>query len=53
MRRNPCALRVGASAATGVPIEVHLPGWEPAWGHRVLDILEQEGADYAIPCCAI
>ncbi|KGQ13376.1 Phosphotriesterase-related protein [Beauveria bassiana D1-5] len=33
-----------ASAATGVPIEVHLPGWERL-GHRVLDILEQEGAD--------
>jgi phosphotriesterase-related protein len=27
-----------------VPIEVHLPGWERL-GHRVLDILEQEGAD--------
>ncbi|CAK9883858.1 MAG: Phosphotriesterase homology protein [Candidatus Erwinia impunctatus] len=33
-----------ASAATGVPIEVHLPGWERL-GHKVLDILEQEGAD--------
>lgn len=33
-----------ASAATGVPIEVHLPGWERL-GHKVLDILEHEGAD--------
>ncbi|MDI6958817.1 phosphotriesterase-related protein, partial [Pantoea sp. Pa-EAmG] len=33
-----------ASAATGVPIQVHLPGWERL-GHKVLDILEQEGAD--------
>ncbi|MCB3857149.1 phosphotriesterase-related protein [Klebsiella quasipneumoniae] len=33
-----------ASAATGVPIEVHMPGWERL-GHRVLDILELEGAD--------
>ncbi|TKI04387.1 phosphotriesterase family protein [Martelella alba] len=33
-----------ASAATGVPIEVHLPGWERL-GHRVLDILQEEGAD--------
>lgn len=33
-----------ASAATGVPIEVHLPGWERL-GHKVLDILAQEGAD--------
>jgi len=33
-----------ASAATGVPIQVHLPGWERL-GHNVLDILQQEGAD--------
>ena len=33
-----------ASAATGVPIQVHLPGWERL-GHKVLDILAQEGAD--------
>lgn len=33
-----------ASAATGVPMEIHLPGWE-RHGHRVLDILEHEGAD--------
>lgn len=33
-----------ANAATGVPIEVHLPGWERL-GHRVLDILAEEGAD--------
>ncbi|OON41648.1 phosphotriesterase-related protein [Izhakiella australiensis] len=33
-----------ASAATGVPIEVHLPGWERL-GHKVLDILQSEGAN--------
>jgi len=33
-----------ASAATGVPIEVHLPGWERL-GHKVLDVLAEEGAD--------
>ena len=33
-----------ASAATRVPIEVHLPGWARL-GHQVLDILEDEGAD--------
>lgn len=33
-----------ASAATGVPLSVHLPGWV-RHGHRVLDIVEQEGAD--------
>ncbi|WP_417698559.1 phosphotriesterase family protein [Psychromonas sp.] len=33
-----------ASAQTKVPIEVHLPGWERL-GHKVLDILEQEGTD--------
>ncbi|MFC0400000.1 phosphotriesterase family protein [Paraburkholderia rhizosphaerae] len=33
-----------ASAATGVPLSVHLPGWA-RHGHRVLDIVEEEGAD--------
>lgn len=33
-----------ASAATGVPLSVHLPGWH-RHGHRVLDIVEDEGAD--------
>ncbi|MEY8712758.1 phosphotriesterase family protein [Mangrovibacter phragmitis] len=33
-----------ANAATQVPIEVHLPGWERL-GHKVMDILEEEGAD--------
>jgi len=33
-----------ASAATGVPLEVHLPGWERL-GHKVLDVLAEEGAD--------
>lgn len=33
-----------ASAATQVPIEVHLPGWERL-GHKVLDILQEEGAN--------
>jgi phosphotriesterase-related protein len=32
-----------ASAATGVPLSVHLPGWA-RHGHRVLDIVEEEGA---------
>lgn len=35
-----------ASAATRVPLSVHLPGWV-RHGHRVLDIVEQEGADLA------
>lgn len=33
-----------ASAATRVPLSIHLPGWV-RHGHRVLDIVEQEGAD--------
>ncbi|MDQ7976877.1 phosphotriesterase-related protein [Paraburkholderia sp. SARCC-3016] len=33
-----------ASAATGVPLSIHLPGWA-RHGHRVLDIVEAEGAD--------
>jgi phosphotriesterase-related protein len=33
-----------ASARTGVPLMVHLPGWERL-AHEVLDIAEQEGAD--------
>jgi phosphotriesterase-related protein len=33
-----------ASAATRVPLSVHLPGWV-RHGHRVLDIVEAEGAD--------
>ncbi|MCY0386597.1 phosphotriesterase-related protein [Robbsia sp. Bb-Pol-6] len=33
-----------ASAATRVPLSVHLPGWV-RHGHRVLDIVEREGAD--------
>jgi phosphotriesterase-related protein len=33
-----------ASAATHVPLSVHLPGWV-RHGHRVLDIVEEEGAD--------
>ncbi|HTK10521.1 MAG TPA: hypothetical protein VL485_25335 [Ktedonobacteraceae bacterium] len=33
-----------AQATTRVPLEVHLPGWE-RHAHRVLDIVEQEGAD--------
>ncbi len=35
-----------ASAATRVPLSVHLPGWV-RHGHRVLDIVEREGADLA------
>ncbi|MGI4855601.1 MAG: phosphotriesterase family protein [Janthinobacterium lividum] len=33
-----------ASAATRVPLSIHLPGWV-RHGHRVLDIVEREGAD--------
>ena len=33
-----------ASAATRVPLSIHLPGWV-RHGHHVLDIVEQEGAD--------
>lgn len=33
-----------ASGLTGVPLAVHLPGWERL-GHRVLDIAAAEGAD--------
>jgi phosphotriesterase-related protein len=33
-----------ASAATRVPLSIHLPGWV-RHGHRVLDIVEAEGAD--------
>ena len=33
-----------ASRMTGVPLTVHLPGWERL-AHRVLDVVEQEGGD--------
>jgi phosphotriesterase-related protein len=33
-----------AQARTGVPLSVHLPGWL-RYGHRVLDIVEEEGAN--------
>ncbi|GGE13844.1 aryldialkylphosphatase [Aureimonas endophytica] len=33
-----------ASARTGVPLSIHLPGWERL-AHEVLDIVEAEGAD--------
>ncbi|MBA8901941.1 phosphotriesterase-related protein [Phyllobacterium sp. P30BS-XVII] len=33
-----------AQLRTGLPLMVHLPGWYRL-GHRVLDIVEQEGAD--------
>ncbi len=32
-----------AQACTGVPLSVHLPGWL-RHGHRVLDVIEEEGA---------
>ncbi len=40
------SLRASARAAriTGLPLSIHLPGWERL-GHRVLDIVEAEGAD--------
>ena len=33
-----------AQKATGVPLEVHLPGWE-RYGGRVLDVVAEEGGD--------
>jgi phosphotriesterase-related protein len=33
-----------AQHATGVPLEVHLPGWE-RHGERVLDVVAEEGGD--------
>jgi phosphotriesterase-related protein len=33
-----------ASRLTGVPLSIHLPGWE-RHAHRVLDVIEGEGAD--------
>jgi phosphotriesterase-related protein len=40
------SLRGAARAArrTGVPLSIHLPGWERL-AHRVLDLVEEEGAD--------
>ncbi|SON55325.1 Aryldialkylphosphatase (Phosphotriesterase-related protein) [Hartmannibacter diazotrophicus] len=35
-----------ASAITGVPLSIHLPGWERL-AHEVLDIVEAEGASLA------
>lgn len=33
-----------ASRISGVPLSIHLPGWE-RHGHRVLDVIESEGGD--------
>jgi phosphotriesterase-related protein len=33
-----------ASRLTGVPLSIHLPGWERL-AHRVLDVVEEEGAN--------
>ena len=33
-----------ASKLSGAPLSVHLPGWE-RHAHRVLDVVESEGAD--------
>jgi phosphotriesterase-related protein len=33
-----------ASKLSGVPLSIHLPGWE-RHAHRVLDVIEQEGGD--------
>ena len=40
------SLRGSARAArnTGVPLSIHLPGWERL-AHKVLDVVEEEGAD--------
>ncbi|PND21615.1 phosphotriesterase-related protein [Ensifer sp. MMN_5] len=42
------SLRASARAAriTGLPLSIHLPGWERL-AHRVLDVVEEEGADPA------
>jgi len=42
------SLRASARAAriTSLPLSIHLPGWERL-AHRVLDIVEEEGADLA------
>ena len=37
---------VRAQARTGLPLMVHLPGWFRL-GHRVLDVVEEEGGDLA------
>ena len=42
--RNRCAPRRAPRASTGVPLSIHLPGWERL-AHKVLDIVEEEGAD--------
>src|SRR5258708_23933086 len=33
-----------ASRMSGVPLSIHLPGWE-RHAHRILDVIEAEGAD--------
>ena len=33
-----------ASKISGAPLTIHLPGWERL-AHRVLDVVESEGAD--------
>ena len=43
-RSNPCAARRVRRRAPDLPLMVHLPGWFRL-GHRVLDIVEEEGAD--------
>ena len=45
-RSPPKSLRGAAQAArrTGVPLSIHLPGWERL-AHRVLDVVETVGAD--------
>ena len=43
-RRKGAARAARAQHATGVPLEVHLPGWE-RHGERVLDVVAEEGGD--------
>jgi phosphotriesterase-related protein len=40
-----------AQARTGLPLMVHLPGWF-RHGHRVLDVVEEEGGELATRCSA-
>ena len=40
-----------ASRITGLPLSIHLPGWERL-AHKVLDVVEEEGADLRPPAAA-
>ena len=50
-RRQACAARLAAQVETGLPVQVHLPGWFRT-GHVVLDLAESLGVDpsYVVLC---